>query len=42
MNLIKEFLAQAVEAQASDVHLKPGQPPIYRLEGQLAKADAAE
>jgi twitching motility protein PilT len=40
MNLIKEFLAQAVEAQASDVHLKPGQPPIYRLQGQLAKADA--
>ena len=40
MNLIKDFLSQAVEAQASDIHLKPGQPPIYRLEGHLAKADA--
>jgi twitching motility protein PilT len=39
--LIKDFLAQAVEAQASDVHLKVGQPPIYRLDSRLAKADAA-
>ena len=40
MDLIYEFLAQAVHADASDVHLKVGQPPIYRLEGDLTKADA--
>ncbi len=40
MELIYEFLAQAVHADASDVHLKVGQPPIYRLEGDLTKADA--
>lgn len=40
MDLIYDFLAQAVHADASDVHLKVGQPPIYRLEGDLMKADA--
>lgn len=39
MELIYDFLHQVVEAEASDVHLKPGQPPIYRLEGHLSKAD---
>ena len=39
MDIIYEFLHQVVEAEASDVHLKPGQPPIYRLEGHLAKAE---
>lgn len=40
MDLLIEFFIQAVEAEASDIHLKVGQPPIYRLEGHLYKADA--
>jgi len=41
MDILFEFFMQAVEANASDIHLKVGQPPIYRLEGHLYKADAA-
>ena len=40
MDIIIEFFHQAVESEASDIHLKVGQPPIYRLEGHLYKADA--
>jgi len=39
MELLKEFLHQIVDAEASDVHIKPGQPPVYRLDGHLAKAE---
>lgn len=40
MDTLIEFFVQAVESEASDIHLKIGQPPIYRLEGHLYKADA--
>lgn len=40
MDILFEFFLQAVEANASDIHLKVGQSPIYRLEGQLYKAEA--
>ena len=40
LELLQEFFAQAIDADASDIHLKPGQPPVYRLDGVLYKADA--
>ncbi|WFB37882.1 PilT/PilU family type 4a pilus ATPase [Kiritimatiellota bacterium B12222] len=40
MNTLLHFIYQAVEADASDIHLKIGRGPIYRLEGQLYNADA--
>lgn len=40
MDILLDFFLQAVESDASDIHLKIGQPPIYRLEGHLYKADA--
>jgi twitching motility protein PilT len=40
MNTLYHFIYQAVEANASDIHLKIGHAPIYRLEGQLYNADA--
>ena len=40
LELLNEFFAQAIEADASDIHLKPGQPPVYRLDGQLYKAES--
>ena len=39
LEILVEFFVQVVEAEASDIHLKIGQPPIYRLEGHLYKAD---
>jgi twitching motility protein PilT len=35
MSLIRELLAKAVERDASDVHLKPGQKPHFRVGGEL-------
>jgi twitching motility protein PilT len=32
---LNEILAQAVEEDASDVHLKVGQPPVIRFDGEL-------
>ncbi len=40
VNTLYQFIYQAVEADASDIHLKIGHSPIYRLEGQLYNADA--
>jgi len=34
-NLIKDFLSLCVEAQASDLHLSAGHPPILRITGRL-------
>ena len=34
MNL-DEMLARAVEAGASDIHLKVGQPPMLRVDGAI-------
>lgn len=39
MDSLYQFIYQAVEADASDLHLKIGHPPTYRLEGQLYDAD---
>ncbi|MCE9616438.1 MAG: PilT/PilU family type 4a pilus ATPase [Lentisphaerae bacterium] len=35
MSVIKELLAKAVEMRASDVHIKPGQVPFFRISGHL-------
>ncbi|MGA0369011.1 MAG: hypothetical protein ACO3N7_06135 [Kiritimatiellia bacterium] len=40
INTLYQFIYQAVDADASDIHLKIGRSPIYRLEGQLYNADA--
>ncbi|MEX2605856.1 MAG: PilT/PilU family type 4a pilus ATPase [Kiritimatiellia bacterium] len=40
MDTLFQFIYQAVEADASDIHLKIGSPPVYRLDGQLYTADA--
>ncbi len=40
MDLLLHFFLQAVEAEASDIHLKVGHAPVYRLDGQLFSADA--
>jgi twitching motility protein PilT len=42
IELLNEFFAQAIEAEASDIHLKPGQPPVYRLDSVLYKAEAED
>ena len=35
---LNAVLRHAVEAGASDVHLKVGQPPVLRSDGELAPA----
>ena len=35
MSQIKELLAKAVESNASDVHIKPGQVPYFRVSSRL-------
>lgn len=39
MDTLYQFIYQAVEAEASDLHLKIGHAPTYRLSGQLNDAD---
>ena len=39
MDSIYQYIHQAVEANASDLHLKINHAPAYRLEGQLYDAD---
>ena len=34
---IKTLLSELVEASGSDLHLKVGQPPIFRVDGKLAR-----
>ncbi|NIQ93170.1 MAG: type IV pili twitching motility protein PilT, partial [Desulfuromonadales bacterium] len=34
MNLT-DILGMALKARASDIHLKPGLPPVYRIDGTL-------
>jgi twitching motility protein PilT len=36
------FLLQAVELGASDIHLKPGRPPVVRRDGALGDLDKVE
>lgn len=38
MSVLKELLAEAVGQGASDVHLKPGRRPFYRLHGALVES----
>src|ERR1700685_364573 len=32
---IEEIVAVALEYKASDIHFKAGQPPVFRIDGQL-------
>jgi twitching motility protein PilT len=34
---IQELLAQAIERGASDLHLAPGRPPVFRISGRLVE-----
>ena len=36
---IKNYLKQAVERYASDLHLLPGMPPLLRINGDLVAID---
>ncbi len=38
MSVLRELLAKAVELEASDVHITPGQQPCYRVRGDLQAA----
>ncbi|HZH99390.1 MAG TPA: type IV pilus twitching motility protein PilT [Fimbriimonadaceae bacterium] len=37
--LIDELLRDLVQKQASDLHIKSGQPPVMRVHGELVRAD---
>jgi len=39
---LNSFLKQAVELGASDIHLKPGRPPVLRRDGALGDMEKAE
>ncbi len=39
---LNALLTQAVELGASDIHLKPGRPPVLRFDGALGDMDKAE
>ena len=32
---LTEILGMALKARASDIHIKPGLPPVYRIDGSL-------
>jgi len=36
---LKNLLLQAVQMQASDLHLKAGNPPVLRINGQIEVLD---
>ncbi len=38
MSIIKDILEKAVSMDASDVHLKAGQPPFFRVQGDLVES----
>lgn len=38
MSILKELLAKAVGLHASDVHIKPGQVPFFRVHGELEES----
>jgi twitching motility protein PilT len=38
MSIIRELLAHAIEAGASDIHIKAGQTPFYRVNGRLTES----
>ena len=39
---IDDLLRQAVAANASDIHLKVGSPPVVRVDGELRRIDGYE
>ena len=39
VKLLNFILFQAVRDQASDIHLKPNLPPIFRIHGNLRQTD---
>ena len=39
---LNAILKQAVELGASDIHLKPGRPPVLRRDGALGDMDKTE
>ena len=39
-NVINQLLAAAVKAGASDIHLKVGSPPVFRMAGELREVKA--
>ncbi len=39
---LNEILTVALKAKASDIHIKPGLPPIYRIDGSLRPLPKAE
>ncbi|MDO9513671.1 MAG: PilT/PilU family type 4a pilus ATPase [Elusimicrobiota bacterium] len=41
MSELNDYLKQLVALHGSDLHLKCGQPPIYRVNGQLTKSEEA-
>ncbi len=38
---LDELLREAVAREASDIHIKVGSPPIFRVDGRLARSDRA-
>jgi len=38
MSSLRELLAKAVESRASDIHVKPGQVPFFRISGHLQES----
>ncbi|MCD6311783.1 MAG: PilT/PilU family type 4a pilus ATPase [Elusimicrobia bacterium] len=41
MSELNDYLKKLVELDGSDLHVKCGQPPIYRVNGQLTKSEEA-
>ncbi len=39
MELLDAILRRAAEIEASDIHLKPGGPPVFRVQGELVPAE---
>ena len=39
MSALRELLAATVAHKASDLHLKPGRPPIFRIHAELVESD---
>ena len=36
---IKDLLEHMIEVEASDLHIKPGIPPVVRVNGKLQRTD---
>ena len=38
---VSDILALAISSDASDLHLRVGEPPLYRIDGRLIRAEGA-